>query len=116
MAIVLICGGRDYSDAAYLQEFLSNLHARRPFLMVIEGGAYGADRLARQWAIANNIHVATVNALWKNGKRAGHDRNAAMLRLKPDAVIAFSGGRGTADMVSKAQAAGVRVIRAGWAE
>ena len=30
---------------------------------------------------------------------------------KPDIVVAFPGGRGTADMVKRAEDAGVRVIR-----
>lgn len=30
---------------------------------------------------------------------------------KPDLVVAFPGGRGTADMVNKALAAGIKVIR-----
>ena len=49
---------------------------------------------------------------WKKyGKSAGCRRNALMLRDGcPDFVVAFPGGRGTADMVKKAKAAGVRVI------
>jgi UDP-N-acetylmuramoylalanine-D-glutamate ligase len=31
-------------------------------------------------------------------------------REKPDLVVAFPGGRGTADMVAKARAAGVEVL------
>ena len=79
--------------------------------MVIEGGARGADRLARLWARARGIHVATVDALWDyydNG--AGPIRNQAMLQLRPDVVVAFPGGTGTADMVKRAKAAGIQVI------
>lgn len=37
--------------------------------------------------------------------------NAAMLaHAKPDLVVAFPGARGTADMVRRARAAGVRVV------
>jgi predicted Rossmann-fold nucleotide-binding protein len=32
---------------------------------------------------------------------------------KPDVVIAFPGGSGTADMIRRAEAAGVKVIRMG---
>ena len=42
---------------------------------------------------------------------AGPRRNARMLAEgKPDLVVAFPGGRGTADMVSKARAAKVEVM------
>lgn len=45
-----------------------------------------------------------------NGKAAGPIRNQRMLdEGKPDLVVAFPGGRGTADMVRRAKAAGVPV-------
>jgi len=45
-----------------------------------------------------------------NKRRAGPERNAAMLGLGPDLVVAFPGGSGTAGMVRLAKAAGVEVI------
>jgi len=39
-----------------------------------------------------------------------------MLELGTDAVVAFPGGNGTADMVRRAEAAGVPVWRVGWPE
>ena len=50
-------------------------------------------------------------ANWEEfGKRAGLIRNARMLTEgKPERVLAFPGGRGTADMVSRAREAGVEV-------
>lgn len=52
---------------------------------------------------------------WKDhGKAAGPIRNQLMLDdFKPDLVVAFPGGKGTADMVKKAQDAGVTVILVG---
>ena len=41
---------------------------------------------------------------------AGPRRNRRMLDRRPDLVLAFAGGRGTADMVRQARASGVRVI------
>lgn len=44
---------------------------------------------------------------------AGHIRNTQMLvECKPDLVVAFEGGKGTANMVRQAEAAGVRVLKA----
>ncbi len=97
---VLICGGRDYTDAAALESAMSLL----PFSpsIVIEGGARGADRLGRQWAIKNGIHYATVPALWDAfGKSAGGRRNSAMLLLQPEYCIALPGGTGTKNMVKQ---------------
>ena len=47
----------------------------------------------------------------KHGKAAGPIRNQFMLEQeKPDLVIAFDGGRGTADMMRRSRRAGVDTI------
>jgi hypothetical protein len=50
-------------------------------------------------------------AQWKkHGRAAGPIRNQRMLdEGKPDLVVAFPGGRGTADMIRRAERAGVPV-------
>jgi ABC-type hemin transport system substrate-binding protein len=107
--IVLVCGGRSYEDRDKVFRVLDASGAD----FIIEGGATGADRLARRWAEARGFHFATVDALWyrygKLDKSAGAKRNRAMLRLRPDKVIAFPGGNGTHDMVTCAKAAGIPV-------
>ena len=79
--------------------------------VVIHGGARGADISADVCALAFGIDVEVYPADWaKHGKAAGPIRNAQMLREgRPDAVLAFPGGRGTADMVRRAKRAGVPV-------
>lgn len=104
--IVLVCGGRDFSNA----DAVSRAFSTTCTSVVIEGGARGADTLARNEAVRRGIHVATVPALWdKYGKSAGYKRNAAMLDLKPDLCVAFPGGKGTAMMVKLCQDAGIPV-------
>lgn len=80
--------------------------------MIIQGGAGGADALARGWAFSRRQELVNIPADWKTfGKAAGPIRNQAMLvKWSPDLVVAFTGGRGTADMVNRARAAGVPVI------
>lgn len=79
--------------------------------VVIQGGARGADALAAKWADHNGVPLVTYPPLWSRGRKAGPERNAFMLMdSRPDLVIAFPGGRGTADMVSRAKAAGIEVI------
>jgi predicted Rossmann-fold nucleotide-binding protein len=107
---VLVCGGRNFSNAPRLYSALNAFHAKHKVSLVIAGGARGADTLAAEWATTSGIHVAVVTALWgEHGKSAGPKRNRAMLLLAPDAVIAFAGGPGTADMVAAAKAAGINV-------
>jgi len=110
---VLVCGGRDYKDARLVFETLQALHRKTPITTVIEGGAYGADSYAREWADTSidQVIVEEYKADWSLGKKAGPIRNQRMLdEGKPDLVLAFPGGRGTADMVARAKKAGVKVI------
>jgi len=111
---VLVCGGRTYSDRQNMEDALNILHEARPIKLLINGGAPGADMLAFMWAVDNEIPTETYKSDWtKHGKAAGPIRNSQMLSEgKPDVLIAFPGGHGTADMVSKAGRAGVEVIDA----
>jgi hypothetical protein len=106
----LVCGGRDYDDKGLVFRTLDSLVP----LVVIQGGAQGADKLARLWAKKTATHCASVNvpALWDDyGTAAGPYRNEAMLRLNPDCVVAFPGGKGTANMITQARKAGIPVLR-----
>lgn len=79
---------------------------------IISGGATGADSVAIDWAIVNWCKFQEFKADWKKyGKQAGFIRNQRMLSEgKPNVVIAFPGGNGTAHMVKIAKAAGIRVM------
>ncbi len=108
---VLVCGGRDYADEAAVFAVLDLLHAERPISVLIHGAARGADTLAASWARRRGIQGQAFPANWrKHGKAAGPVRNAQMLEEgQPVLVVAFPGGRGTADMVAQAWWAGVEV-------
>lgn len=108
---VLVCGGRDFCNYAFIWGRLDKLHAETPFTAMIQGGATGADTIANEWAATKPIERYTCKADWeKHGRAAGPMRNARMLEWKPDLVVAFPGGRGTANMVRQAREAGVKVI------
>lgn len=109
---VLVCGGRAYGDRDRVYAVLDKLHADAGVSYLCEGGARGADQYAREWAYKENISQDTFQADWENhGSFAGPMRNTRMLiEAEPDVVIAFAGGRGTADMVRKARKAGVEVV------
>jgi hypothetical protein len=125
---VLICGGRDFNDWDTFRNEMFKI-AEREFprlqpdrygnylyeVKIIAGGAKGADSLAADWAAAEWTDYKEYPADWeKHGKAAGIIRNQQMLdEGKPDLVIAFPGGKGTADMVNRAKKAGVRVIEVG---
>lgn len=104
---ILVCGGRDFLNFAVVVREMSKIRISA----VIEGGAPGADSLGRHYADIFDIPTITFRADWKrHGRAAGPLRNQKMLdEGRPDRVIAFPGGRGTADMVRRAKAAGVEV-------
>jgi hypothetical protein len=79
--------------------------------LIIHGGASGADRLAGHWAVDVKIPCMVFPAPWDScGRLAGPLRNQWMLDFgKPDIVIAFPGGRGTANMVSLARQRNIEV-------
>jgi hypothetical protein len=108
---ILVCGGRNYFDQARVHATLDQYQPTT----IIHGAARGADTLAANYARAKNIEEIACPADWaKYGLKAGFYRNQQMLNdHKPDLVIAFPGGRGTADMVRRAHKAKVAVIEIG---
>jgi hypothetical protein len=109
---VLVCGGRDFSDTALLDTVLDELKRCEQVDCIIEGDARGADRMAGYWAKKNKVdlHIFVPEYDQFGPYLAPPLRNQRMLdEGKPDLVIAFPGGRGTADMVRRAVAAGVPV-------
>ena len=110
---VLVCGGHRFDDWEFIVSILDRVHARQPVTLLIEGGATNADNLARRWALARGIEVATYRAdRDRYQDRAVAVRNAQMLREgRPELVVAFKGGRGTAHMVTIASAALVPVLK-----
>ncbi len=113
---ILICGGRDFCDWDVLSEALEPYRYQGDFW--IFGDAKGADCLAKAWVKTIyrdrfwENHCKEYKADWAtHGKAAGPIRNQQMLdEGKPDLVIAFPGGKGTAHMVKIAKEAGVKVI------
>jgi hypothetical protein len=111
---VLICGDRNWTNREPIKREMKSLilQAGRPNkLLVIHGGARGADSIAGQVAQEMGVHTAQVDALWDSYHRgAGPTRNAVMLTLDPDEVVAFHANidesRGTADMVKRAKKKG----------
>jgi YspA, cpYpsA-related SLOG family len=115
---LLVTGGRNYNDRAFVFATLDRAHAKHRIALLIHGACCdrtgrlrGADGLAEEWAIAREVAYVGEPARWgTEGRAAGPRRNARMLdRWTPEAVVAFPGGEGTADMVQRALAAGLPV-------
>jgi YspA, cpYpsA-related SLOG family len=114
---VLVCGGRDYFDRDHIHNTLCNLNATRgPITCVIHGAATGADDECMIWAqmmasVQKIVHAPFPADWHAYGRSAGPRRNQRMIdEGKPDLVVAFPGGRGTADMVKRAKDAKIEVV------
>lgn len=109
---VLVCGGRSFADKVKVWTTLSQIHARDGITCLIHGAAPGADTLAEEWAAERHVSRHRFPAQWeKHGKAAGPIRNQAMIdRGRPDLVVAFPGGAGTADMVRRAKADDIKIL------
>ena len=106
---LLVSGGREFDDYEFIVKMLNRLHASRSITELIHGAARGVDTICGYWGDELGIKVTPVPAKWQDefgnfNKHAGFDRNALMLsQHKPDALMAFPGGGGTLDMVSRAE-------------
>lgn len=110
---VLVCGGRDYDDATMVCGILDGINRSTPISILIQGGASGADMIAREWCGTREVPYDNYGADWNaHGRAAGPLRNQRMIdEGKPDLVVAFPGGRGTADMVRRARMAGLDIVQ-----
>lgn len=108
---VIIAGGRDYVATAADFDALDRLQASLGIAEVVSGGARGVDVAGEAWARMRDVPVKRFPADWRaHGKAAGFRRNQQMADYA-DALIAFPGGRGTADMIRRAEAKGIPVYR-----
>lgn len=105
---ILITGSRDWRRPDIIR---AALVAHGPGV-VVHGAARGADTLAALVAKLLKWPAEPHAADWKrDGKRAGHLRNARMVALGADVCLAFPGpdSIGTWDCVHRARAAGIPV-------
>lgn len=108
---ILVTGGRDYYNYPHLFEVLEEYEWHGAPLQLVFGDAKGADYLTKCFALVEHIPYQEFKANWsKYGAAAGPIRNQKMLDdAKPNLVLAFKGGKGTADMIARAKEAGVEV-------
>ena len=125
MYTILVCGGRNFRDIDGLYCALDSVvdkhglwHPDYPNncvsqdLLIVSGGARGADSLARDWAGERGARINEYLPNWsKYGFAAGPLRNQEMLdNERVDLVVAFpTGGPGTRDMISRAKKARIEV-------
>ena len=111
---VIIAGGRDFTDYNLLKQHCDYMLSKRAEveeIVVLSGGATGADALGEQYASEHGYKILHFPADWqKYGKQAGPIRNRQMAD-NADALIAYWDGksRGTKNMIEEAQKRGLKV-------
>lgn len=119
----LIAGGRDFRDRTWMTDHIEYLIGRDAQAgretVIVEGGARGADSLARLVAQEHGLQVVEFEAEWdRYGKSAGYRRNEQMARFLKHcqrkghtvSVVLFPGGRGTGHMRDIAKSFGLPVF------
>jgi predicted Rossmann-fold nucleotide-binding protein len=117
--VIVVYGGRDFTDENVifdaLDQALMQCEDQGNHLTVVQGGASGADRIAKSWAEYQDGAVTNIteNADWKiHGRAAGPRRNQLMIdKYMPDFFISVPGGKGTADMAERCKTAGIPGVK-----
>jgi hypothetical protein len=92
---ILVTGSRDWTDSAKIAteifRCLYEMKTPHSESLLIHGDCpTGADKLADDYARTTGMHIWRFPADWDtHGKRAGFLRNAEMVDLEPDVVLAF---------------------------
>jgi hypothetical protein len=109
---VLVVGGRHFEDADKVHRELVRLNWQKPIGVLIHGSVTGVGIAAEAWARSNGTPVVRYPPNWTlYGKKAEGLRNAFMIGdSRPDLVLAFPGGRHTADLIQKAIEAKIAVL------
>lgn len=108
---IIVCGGRNYFDKEKFYQTMGGILKNLSDVTIISGGASGADALAKQFARENGISFEEFPAEWERlGKSAGPIRNQKMIDSGADLVVAFPGGKGTTDMVRRANRVRVTAV------
>lgn len=110
---VLVAGTRTFSDYDLLAKRLDVATFWFSDVVLVSGGAKGADRLAERWAYSKKYTVVQFIPDWtRHGKAAGPIRNQEMVDYVKDggvAIFLWDGkSPGTKDCVERCQKAGVR--------
>lgn len=114
---ILVAGSRTFDDFSLLEKTLNRFTKKvnKKDLIVMHGGAKGADSLASRWCDKNFVTYKIYRPDYSKypPKRAPLMRNQEMVNEENiDLVIAFWDGvsRGTQDLIDRAEAKGLKVI------
>lgn len=114
---VIVCGSRNWEDRKAIRDKIAALvESYGKGIMIVHGGARGADRIAGQEAEKAGLRVEEHPARWdRYGRAAGPIRNREMAEADVDLCVAFlqdtpdAPSSGTRNMIEQAQKVGIPV-------
>lgn len=96
MFYCLVVGSRDFDNYKLLCEKLDYLLMNQKEVIIVSGGAKGADTLAERYANEHGYGLTIFRANWNIGKKAGFLRNLDMHKhiasFENRGVVAFWNG------------------------
>lgn len=109
--VLWVAGGRDYTDRKAMIDRLRWAVLAGGYEVLVTGAARGADLLAEEVWRKSQMPYVGVPAEWdRYSNSAGPIRNRSIAALGPNALLAFPGGRGTADALDAAVKYNVEVL------
>lgn len=103
---IIIAGSRSFNNYAILKGVLDSIISKHDYgeIVIVSGGARGADKLGERYAAENNYQVTQFIPDWNIGKHAGMLRNEDMAK-NADALVAFwdQKSNGTRGMINLAK-------------
>ena len=114
---VIIAGSRDFNDYEILKgetdAFLAHLKVVESFVredevIVVSGGARGADKLGERYAKEHGYHCEIYVPNWSIGKQAGILRNIDMAKVSQVCIVFnLNNSKGSSHMASHAKKQGI---------
>lgn len=84
-----VVGTRTFERAELVSAYLDRCRREQPDLVIVSGGARGADRLAAEYARRHHLDLVLFHADWQaHGRRAGALRNKQIVDAA-EALVAF---------------------------
>lgn len=113
---ILVTGSRDWDDRATIYRALEEARGDTPHdqMVLVEGGATGADSIALAYAESMDWGIEEHRAKWPvYGRRAGIIRNVEMVDAGADICLAFikDNSPGATHCAGYAEATGIPVKR-----
>lgn len=102
---IIVAGSRDFNDYDLLKNKLDHYLSLLDNVVIVSGGAKGADNLGEEYAVEKGLKLVMFPADWNaHGKSAGYIRNKQMAEYATHLIAFWDGkSKGTKHMIDLAK-------------